>query len=241
MLNATKKDASIFPYKDIVILGNFNPHIIQTAFFRQYKVFPEQEIASAEEVAQTKQQDDNLTVEVKRFYISPIQTILVFKTFELYVYPVRLQARLKTEADSSMVLSGLKKLFTLLPHTPVTAIGFNFQAHWKTSSGIKHQRSLFLGKSDKLVSVFGKDFSLGGRIRFEDIGAKILFETEPSISFKDAIFCSFNFHYDIPRNSAERLLSFLPNFNKARERATTIALSLFEKPIEIFEPGMEAK
>ena len=182
MTNNPKKTPNLIPNINIVILGNFNPAILQTYFLRQYKILPEHEISFAEEdlPRQVKTKEQDLVIKVRKFLISKKETFLIFRTIVYEMARDRFQITFMPGADLEIGVDSIRRLFITLPHTPVSALGFNFHAHWKTANGLKQLRTLFVGSSQNLSSIFGKKSQIGGKVTFEDLGAKISFETEKS-------------------------------------------------------------
>jgi hypothetical protein len=238
-IRARTDDASI-PNRTIVILGSFNPSIIQPSFLRRFKILPEQEIRAAE--AETVDSKSNIGVALPRLLISGGQTILIFKSLLFDVSRDKFQVTIRAGSDLSVTTGALKKLFSVLEFTPVSAIGFNFTAHWRTEGGLQKLDSLFTGDQKKFRRVFGTEVTVGGRLRFESLGAKVLLETEPSYRMAEGVFFNFNFHYDLSPNSVQSLIKVLPNYEKTLERAKEIAISLYGPPSSIlpFEEVFQA-
>ena len=226
------------PNRFIVIAGSFNPTIIQPSFLRRYKILPEQEIA-ASEIEDDKNQDSKaqMGVVVPRLLISGAQTILVFQNLVFEVTRDRFQVTLKIGSDPIIATDSIKKLFTVLVHTPVTAIGFNFIAHWRTSGGKDRLNKLFTGDPSKFSKVFGSKVSAGGRVRFEYLNSKVLLETEPSAQMEDGVFLNFNFHFDLSPPSADMLVKQLVNFEKTMAHAESVATQLYGPPSHILAPA----
>jgi hypothetical protein len=224
------------PYRNIVILGNFNPVIIQPSFLRTYKILPEQEIATSEDIDHREESRDKIAITARRFLISANKTILVFRSAIFEMSRERLQVTLRPTADHKTYLEGLKKLFRVLAHTPINAVGFNFQAHWRITGGDDKVRSLFTGDMKLFKATFGKEMFVGGKVRFEDLQAKVLLETEKSFQYTNAVYLNFNFHYDIEDQKAESLIKILSNFERAMERAKTIGITIYGKPLEVILP-----
>ena len=226
------------PNRFIVIAGSFNPTIIQPSFLRRYKILTEQEIAASEIEDDEKQESKaQMGIVVPRLLISGGQTILIFQNLVFEVTRDRFQVTLKTGSDPKIATDSIKKLFTVLEHTPVTAIGFNFIAHWKTSGGRDRLNKLFTGDSSVFSKVFGNKVSVGGRVRFEYLNSKVLLETEPSAQMENGVYFNFNFHFDLAPPSAEMLVKRLVNFEKTMAYAESVATQLYGTPSHVLAPA----
>jgi hypothetical protein len=231
------------PFRNVVILGRFNPAIIQPEYFRRYKIFPEQEIAAIDEAVRIRTgageiEDVDLRVslvEKKTLIISNEFSVLFLRSFALRVEPDKFTVDMKPTADEQMVLTGIKKLFTLLRYTPVTAIGFNFDAHWKTSEGVHQLKKLFGGDPKKIEKLFGKDALFGGQIQFTYQDGRVSLLAEPSVRLHGGIYFRFNFHFEVKDNDTANLLKILPKLPELTEKSLGFARELFGEPEEVVE------
>jgi hypothetical protein len=176
-------------------------------------------------------------VKVSRFWISGGSTLLIFRTCVFDVKTERFAITLSPKAEIDVIAEALKRLFSILQHTPVSAVGFNCQAHWKTSAGLRKLQSLFTGDEKLFSQVFGsKETKIGGKVKFRDLGALVTFDTEHSARLDGGLFFNFNFHYDIEQGaadgSAKKLIELLSNFDRALSRAHSIVTQLYGKPID---------
>jgi hypothetical protein len=109
-----------------------------------------------------------------------------------------------------------------LPHTPFTALGFNFDYFLTTedSSVEKYTRSLFLKPNSPLSSQFDEDNAKFGGYFSKDVsGFRLKLDIKPiSIKSKDKtmdkIQLAFNFHLDLVGNDkAKTILKYLAKWD----------------------------
>lgn len=236
-MSMQKHTKILIPNRAIVILGSFNPTIIQPSFLRRFKILPEQEIRASEvEHDEGQGRKAQMGIELPRLLISGAQTILIFQSLVFDVTRDKFQVMLRAGSDYAVATDSIRRLFNVLEHTPVTAIGFNCHAHWSTPDGRDRLNKLFTGDTDKFKKVFGGKVTVGGRVRFEYLNSKVLLETEPSFRIEEGVFFNFNFHYDLVPSNASVLIERMDNFKKIMTHAESVATQLYGPPSAILAP-----
>lgn len=103
----------------IIVVGAFNPAIISPEWLRDQKLIGPSDVEVIQEGGEERQ-----------FVMSRQVTAIETEWFVLQVDPQRL--RLASKGVLSPPLKDLVVgIFTSLPHTPVTAVGMNFMAHYQ--------------------------------------------------------------------------------------------------------------
>lgn len=102
---------------NIVLLGAFNPAIFHPEWFVRHKLIGESELSRAEVNVISK--------DISEFTIGSVG---VFCTDN------RLIISIKRMADAPILQDIVLGILNLLPHTPVTAVGFNNEATYRVSS-----------------------------------------------------------------------------------------------------------
>ena len=163
--------------------------------------------------------------------------------FELTVLPDRLQLRFENfanaQADIDRVLGGIVKI---LPHTPYTAVGMNFD--WLIAPGSPPD---FVGWNAKRFRApcapdaeehrFGSYFSFpvnGMRARVDcrpvRIKSEIPVVLEQFKADQEVMAINVNFQYDVPAETGiERMLEKLSNWNDLSAISDRIATGLLEQ------------
>ena len=115
--------SSIIGYS-VVILGNFNPVIFQPEWFRRYKILPEQEIAATLEEKVVDQPSPNIQIVTGyKTFITPYKTELNFPSYKLLILPTRFEFSTIRKNCFSELLNSTVRIFELLSHTPINAVG----------------------------------------------------------------------------------------------------------------------
>jgi hypothetical protein len=212
----------VFNYFSIVVRGSFNPAILHPEWFRRYKILPEQEISYAES------QQELATIGDIKFvgsplYVTPQETVILFPSIGVMVTRDRYNVFTRKQENIESLKTVTSKIYRLLSHTPVTAIGNNFEAHWKLEKGAKDiLEKLFIGSDYMIASAFGKEYSIGGQISAARNGCQISMRLEGSKQVEDGVYVNFNFHRDLPNKSTDELVmtideKFFDDLKEARK------------------------
>ncbi len=163
--------------------------------------------------------------------------------FNILVMPERLQFTPKvenTDVQSSLITSKLGKIIAQLPHTPFSALGFNFL--WlidtEADSQTKVSRKLFFKQESNLYKKFDTDDANFGAYMSKDIlGCRLKLDIKPvRMLIKDdnrsLLQCAFNFHLDLPDEEKHSIiLDFLPNWTKAKAISQDIVECLMQEEL----------
>lgn len=158
------------------------------------------------------------------YTFTPVFALAKTKFFQLTLVPERLQIDLnpKTEKKIELIKSKIGTIVDKLPHTPFTALGFNFDYFLTTedSSVEKYTRSLFFKPDSPLSSQFDEDNAKFGGYFSKDVsGFRLKLDIKPiSIKSKDKIMdkiqLAFNFHLDLVGNDKSKtILKYLAKWD----------------------------
>ena len=158
------------------------------------------------------------------YTFTPVFALAKTKFFQLTVVPERLQIDLnpKTEKKIELIKSKIGTIVDKLPHTPFTALGFNFDYFLTTedSSVEKYTRLLFFKPDSPLSSQFDEENAKFGGYFSKDVsGFRLKLDIKPiSIKSKDKtmdkIQLAFNFHLDLVGNDkAKTILKYLAKWD----------------------------
>jgi len=196
---------AMIPIKDgiverciFVALGSFNPAILHPDWFDRHKIMPAEEIAGLFAEPITKEIPEiGVTLEAgKYFLVDPTQSITHFKSFSLKVERGQFQLLCEKKEKFPLMLEFIKKFFMVLPETPVSAYGINFDEHIKFRESTDTIIDKFFIVAKGINEFFGSDPKYGHIIYTKKEEVKIRFKIEPSHRLDDAVFLSINFHYD---------------------------------------------
>jgi hypothetical protein len=222
----------------IVVVGNFNPAIFQTTWFRSYKIIPEQEIDYCEKHRTLRPEESTKTSVVISPITTPFEASLVFESLHLVVTPDKYEMiTRRNKFNPELLKTATTKVFHLLTHTPVTSCGFNFLTHWKLSkSGREILRERFLSSSSNVNIVVGEEFSIEGGLKFHRNDALVSMRVEESNMLPDGISIGFNFHRQIPGDRTEYFVKYIQSlFDKDLSEAEKISLNYFGTPVTILD------
>ena len=158
------------------------------------------------------------------YTFTPVFTQVKTKLFLLTIVPERLQIDLNpaTENKIELIKSKIGTIVDKLPHTPFTALGFNFAYFLTTedSSIEKYTKSLFFKPDSPLSSHFDEDNAKFGGYFSKDVsGFRLKLDIKPvSIKSKDKIIdkikLDFNFHLNlVENNKSKTILKYLAKWD----------------------------
>ncbi len=207
----------------VVVASQFNPSIITQHWLIKNNFFLEEEFSP-----------DSV--------FSPLVADIKTNQFNILVMPERLQFTPKvdnTETQCNLITSKLGKIIEKLPHTPFSALGFNFL--WlidtEADSQTKVSRKLFFKNESNLYKKFDTDDANFGSYMSKDIlGCRLKLEIKPVRALmkdnKNFLQCAFNFHLDLPDEEKHSvILGFLPNWIKAKEISEDIVKCLMQETL----------
>lgn len=171
----------------------------------------------------------------KKFIFMPVVSQVSSKDFQLLVTPDILQFVLlqtKTlEEEHGIVREILAKIIDLLPHTPFTSMGFNF--NWLLTldddeKTVSYLKNVFFGENE-FFKLFAADKTLVGSLLKVDWNeAKLTLKIQPEdVHVTDAerkgvahigIALDFNYHFGVPEdNVSGTLIGYLNRWSEGRQ------------------------
>lgn len=181
----------------IVVLGSFNPAIFHPVWFKTHGLIRDEEA-------------DTAKLEVTHPEIS----VFSVDWFRLQV----LRERFSIETSDSAHFEPLRDLvlgtFSLLEHTPVSAMGLNRMMHFKMPSEDKWHAFGHLIAPKKVWHGIMKQpglKSLTMQDSRSDPPGYTQVKVEPSRSVEPGIFVQVNIHYEIEKENVQAMLSILKN------------------------------
>jgi hypothetical protein len=203
----------------VVCTGSFNPKIFHPEWFVRYNLITEEEAASSVIHLLTEQ---IAHVEIQNVILQCVNDRLSLGTLDARRF--------------DMMHDLFVGMFTLLPHTPITAIGINPAAHFPTNSeSAWHQIGNSLApKEDVWNELYEQPGMLNLTILAQRSGkhagpTRIM--VEPSARFKNGLFVGINYHYDVPsRDAVAGVLSFVSSdWQLANVETERVATKIFQK------------
>jgi hypothetical protein len=191
---------------NIVILGDFNPKILHPIWFSSNNLIREQEVEDAE-IAIVHQEVSDFKLEWMRL-LTTRDKFRVYTTQVPYYEPLR-----------DLVIG----TFKILSHTPIRALGINFDAHLSMGSKEKwHQFGNMLTPKSawKVLDQPGMlTVTMQGH-RKDSFKGHVHVKVEPSTTINNGVYFSINDHYELNSslenvNSVDELLNVLSSNWKA--------------------------
>jgi hypothetical protein len=168
----------------VVILGNFNPVIFHPTWYAQNGLIPEEEIADATEVITSD--------EVATFQLNDVHFQAERHRFGLTTKDISRAPFLRDLAVGS---------FTLLEHTPLTALGLNLDTRFSLPSvdawhAVGHRLAPKKCWEGILDSPGMLGVSMQGK-RPETKADRVSIRVQPADSLENGVFVGVNQHYNI--------------------------------------------
>ncbi len=184
----------------IVLVGSFNPLILDPNWLLKQQVISQFELEQVQETGKA--------------LISRQVALMEFRTFSLQADPNRVQIAMTQEAETPLLLADVvAKIFGVLAHTPVNAVGLNHSVHRETIDD-HAERILDLlapqAAAERLLAS-GRVESLTWQAdRDDDYAGRLYLSVQPSVHVQ-GLFLSVNDHFDLGDSgtgqSATRLVS----------------------------------
>ncbi len=228
----------------IVLLGNFNPAILQPEWFLKHSFLPSEEIEGLLAEPSVKEIPEiGLRLEYgQAFSVSNDHAFVNFKSFTMKALRNRFEILSKNKDSFSLISSFVSKLFSILEETPLKSYGINFNEHYKFSESYDETFARFFAKSDNLHGFFGEDLTCGCKLITEKVGAIFTLTLQPSERLKDGVFIKANFHYDISDGGGRVLVSnFRENFRLTTDFFKTTIIENFDPVTEYLSRNGELK
>lgn len=208
---------------DVVVVGSFNPAIFHPEWFLRHKLIAEPDVNDAGVTV--------VTSEVADMRLCGLHLLCISERLSIGTANISQAARLQDL---------LIQMFTLLPHTPVTACGINPSVHYSVSDiGYYHKIGHTLAPKEliwnELVEQPGMQALTIKAPRKGDFPGEINITVEPSAKFSPGVFVRSNRHYGLPSNSVhagatDLLLDFMrAEWTSACDMARRVANTIFDK------------
>lgn len=170
----------------IVLVGAFNPLILSAQWFA------DNDVVSTGELEQLLRSGKSIS--------SRDFALLGFRTFQVQAEPDRVQFALTEEAETPLLLADVVvNTFTLLSHTPVSAIGLNHTAHRVVEPARRDHLLDQLAPRAPLEGVLNdlqlQTLTWSGQ-REDDYAGRVALTVEPSRRI-EGLFFGVNDHYDL--------------------------------------------
>ena len=180
----------------VVALGRFNPAIFQPSWFRTNDILPAAEVDAAEAGGQ-------------RVLVTNDVTAIMFESVRVDVQKERWSLSTSRQDWRKDIGPIASSIFALLPHTPVTTLGFNYSMHRYLVGG-EPALSRLLHKwvpIEDLADVVGKRVHLGGTVRCDWDDYRVTFTLDSSVRLTHGIY--FGQNYERKVESATMLTEYL--------------------------------
>jgi hypothetical protein len=204
----------------IVLLGSFNPLILDPNWLLKQEVISEFDLHEVQDSGKA--------------LISRQVVLMEFRTFSLQVDQNRAQVAMSQEAETPLLLADVVvKIFGVLTHTPVSAVGLNHSAHRETAEGRAEEILDRLAPHDTvnglLPSITVESLTWHAD-RDDDYAGRLQLSVQPSIHVQ-GLFLDMNDHFDLGSagtgDSAARLV------NDEWQRSLQSADDLFGKVLSL--------
>jgi len=221
----------------IVIIGNLNPAILHPEWFDRNQILPPSEIRDIIEIrSQDLKELEGMKVRFigSNTFVSAADTRLGLPSYTIKATPERFEASTTKKEKFEELAEFVTTTFKVLEHTPVSAIGINFDSVLKFSQSANDLvKSYFCVNPESLKTVLSSDFALDTRIRYNYKEAKVNLFIETK-SESDEIGFNFNYHIDFSEEEGtEELRKYLlDNFKQMMMDTNSIIEDLFGNPIE---------
>lgn len=170
----------------IVLLGAFNPLILDPYWLVQHEIIDEFELEHARDTG--------------KWLVSRDITIVEFRRFSLQADPNRVQVAMTQETETPLLMADVVvNIFRQLSHTPVQAVGLNHARHEELSEDRSEGILNRLAPSDvveNLVPGIGVANLSWRAARPDDYAGQIAVTVQPSVQVR-GLFLSLNDHYDL--------------------------------------------
>lgn len=200
----------------IVVLGTFNPAIFHPLWFKMNELIRPEEAESAK-------------LEVTHPQIS----IFSFEWCRVHVETGRFIVNASNKASYGLISDLVFGTFSILDHTPITAMGLNRTMHFKMDSREKwHAFGHMVAPKEVWSQIMAKPGlrSLTMEDPRETPEGVLRVQIEPSVRIDPGVFIDVNNHYKLENKSVQDMLEILRNsWKDVLNKAEDIADSLLKR------------
>lgn len=160
----------------VILASNYNPSIVSKEWVYQRGIFKES---------------------VDNFVHTPVLSLIENQNFSFMVDEKRLQLSIRKMTQGNLNNSKVivRKFVDVLPETPYKAVGLNY--HYILAEKSYNIRGLLTPKSNRLRTIFSRDYQIGTIILFSFESFIASFTVTPSLTKKEPVKIAFNFHADV--------------------------------------------
>ena len=202
----------------ILLAQNFNPTIFSDSWLKSYEILGKDEV-------------------VKQQIYTPIAVNLTTESFSLVITPEQLQLTIQENAPAiETIQRTTAKIIRLLPHTPLAALGINFDWFAEPEDAKRYyelSREFCVPQNNPILKFFGKIDSRFGIYMSADHGDfRLKLDIKPRIYVHEkekieGLNFSFNFHRDLKPNvakqtSSDLVLPLLDQWKALKEKSEEI-------------------
>lgn len=205
-------------YSSIVLVGNLNPAIFHPQWFERFKILPIQETQWAEgqkpEIDEIPYRDRKIIVEgVPPLIVAHDLADLRFPSLRIKVELGRYVCETVEREKFSLIRDVTLKVFNLLEHTPVSALGINFEGHWQFDDDRQSiLKDLFAKQDEAFKDTLGDGYCIGGKIISEDTNRKMTLKIENSKVMENGVHFHANFHRDLKTEQAQQAVEMIKDY-----------------------------
>ncbi len=234
---------TLLGYSSIILIGNFNPAIFHPVWFDRFKILPIQEVQWAMGEEPTTKEftagDQKIIVkEVPRILVGHDSCELHFLSLNIKAEPGKFECNTFKRDKYNLIKETVAKTFSILAHTPISALGINFEGHaqFKQPSNII-LKSLFAKKDEDFRRAIGEDYQIGGTLLLSADGLQTTLKLESSTRMENAVYYNVNFHRNIESKESEVALTLLQeNYDKDLDKIVKIIIGLIGEPVKLWMP-----
>lgn len=164
-------------------------------------------------------------------------TELHFPSLRLTVNPERFECSTNERKNFPLVKDVVIKIFSLLSHTPIKAVGINFHAHWKFKDPSNVILKNLFAKNDSVFQdSLGSDYHIGGTIWSIQKGVKSSLKIEKSNKLDNGVYIQANYHRDFETIQVEQSINFIQeNYDKFIDQFIKDLKKILGEPEEIWK------